>query len=75
MTAPLHPANHFEWRQVVEGRDANGHPQVVCDHCGEPVPCIDAILVHMDGPTHQQLCRATGHCWYAKRPVSELPAR
>lgn len=65
-TQPLHPAERLQWLRVVEGG------QVVCEHCGEPVPCIDEVLVHMRTDWHQ-MCKATGWCVVAKVPLDQLP--
>lgn len=66
-SGPLHPENRVAWLQVVEAGE------VVCDHCGMPVPCVDAVLAHMRTDEHHEVCQATGHCYYARRPVEELP--
>lgn len=71
----LHPASLLGWSQTVEGLDADLMPLVVCDHCGEPVPCIEKVLRHMDTDGHRCFCRPTGTCTVTGRPVAELPTR
>lgn len=70
----LHPANRLEWLQTVEGRTADGAPLVVCEHCGEPVPCVEAILRHMDTQEHRW-CLTAGFCHYAGTMLNQLPNR
>ena len=65
---PLHPAYFpWAWEQVIEGG------RIVCNHCGEPVPCVDAILAHIKTESHHALCQAREVCYYARRPLKELP--
>lgn len=71
----LHPPSRLGWLRTVEGRDADGEPLVVCEHCGEPTPCTEEILRHMDTDLHHVLCAATGRCMVAGRPLEELPRR
>ncbi len=71
MSPPLHPESILAWEVVVEAG------LLVCEHCGTPTPCVDAILRHMDTQEHRSFCRSVpgGRCYYAKLPLSELPAR
>lgn len=71
----MHPASRLAWEQVVEGRGPDGEPLVVCDHCGEPAPCTEGILRHMNTDGHRLMCVPTGRCYVAERPTSELPTR
>jgi hypothetical protein len=71
----LHPDNRLEWQQTVEGLTADGHPQPVCEHCGEPVPCVENVLRHMDTDLHRTYCRPTGFCIVAERMIRDLPSR
>lgn len=71
----LHPASPLMWEQTVEGCGPDGNPLVVCEHCGEPVPCVEKIIRHMDTDWHQRMCIPTGTCGLAGRPIDELPRR
>lgn len=71
MPEPLHPESILAWELVVEAGE------LVCEHCGMPAPCIDAILRHMNTAEHRSYCQSVpgGNCYYARRPLAELPVR